>query len=197
MAGTDSTRERIVAAAAAEFAAHGIAGARVDRIAKAARTSKERVYAHFRSKEALYGFVAAQALGVAAEAIAMDPTDLPAYAGRLLDYFAAHPEHYRLIQWGRLELGTGPDDDAPGPYAGTILPKIEAIRRAQLAGDLDPSWDPGDVLALVSQIAMTHLDQPGVAAVARHAATDPALAARRAAAVRAVRLLFPPSHAGR
>ncbi|MET7403936.1 helix-turn-helix domain-containing protein, partial [Dactylosporangium sp. NPDC005572] len=54
----DSTGDRIIAAAVTEFAQHGIAGARVERIARAARTSKERVYAYFRSKEALYRFVA-------------------------------------------------------------------------------------------------------------------------------------------
>ncbi|WP_373310185.1 helix-turn-helix domain-containing protein, partial [Streptomyces purpurascens] len=43
----------MLAAAMEEFAGHGIAGARVDRIAKLAKTSKERVYAYFRSKDAL------------------------------------------------------------------------------------------------------------------------------------------------
>src|SRR5215217_5374336 len=41
-------RERVLAAAFIEFAVHGIAGARIDRIAKAAKTSKERVYVSFR-----------------------------------------------------------------------------------------------------------------------------------------------------
>ncbi|MET7322823.1 TetR family transcriptional regulator, partial [Streptomyces sp. NPDC005549] len=67
------TRERILTAAMAEFARHGIAGARVDRIAKLARTSKERVYAYFRGKEALYAAVAAREYLVIAEATQMDP----------------------------------------------------------------------------------------------------------------------------
>jgi AcrR family transcriptional regulator len=46
--------ERILAAAAAEFAEHGFAGARVDRIARRARVNKAMLYYHFRSKEALY-----------------------------------------------------------------------------------------------------------------------------------------------
>lgn len=40
---TDATIDRIIAAATAEFARYGFAGALVERIAKAARTSKERV----------------------------------------------------------------------------------------------------------------------------------------------------------
>lgn len=193
MSRTDSTRDRVVAAARAEFARHGIAGARVDRIAKAARTSKERVYAHFHSKEELYAFVAVQELVVAAEAVHLDPADLSAYAGALFDYFATHPDHYRFVSWGRLELGTGPADGAPDPYGQAMLGKVETIRLAQQAGDLDATWDPVDVLSLVTQIATAWIGQPEVASLARHAAADPAPAARRDAVVRAVRALFPPA----
>jgi AcrR family transcriptional regulator len=45
---------RILAAAAAEFAARGYAGATVDRIARRARVNKAMLYYHFRSKEGLY-----------------------------------------------------------------------------------------------------------------------------------------------
>ncbi len=48
------TRDRLFAAAAAEFAARGFAGASVDRIARAARVNKAMIYYHFKSKAALY-----------------------------------------------------------------------------------------------------------------------------------------------
>src|SRR4051812_37581810 len=48
------SRQRICAAAAAEFAARGYAGASVDRIARAARLNKAMIYYHFKSKAALY-----------------------------------------------------------------------------------------------------------------------------------------------
>src|SRR5258706_11747582 len=48
------SRERVFAAAAAEFAARGYAGANVDRIARAARLNKAMIYYHFKSKAALY-----------------------------------------------------------------------------------------------------------------------------------------------
>jgi AcrR family transcriptional regulator len=50
----DGSRARLLAAAATEFAAHGFAGASVDRIATAARLNKAMIYYHFRSKQALY-----------------------------------------------------------------------------------------------------------------------------------------------
>ena len=46
--------DRILAAAALEFAERGFAGARVDRIARRARVNKAMLYYHFRSKQELY-----------------------------------------------------------------------------------------------------------------------------------------------
>jgi AcrR family transcriptional regulator len=75
------SRERLLAAAAAEFAAHGFAGGSVDRIARSARVNKAMIYYHFASKAALYrellrgmfGAVAAR-VGETAHS-AMDPAD--------------------------------------------------------------------------------------------------------------------------
>jgi AcrR family transcriptional regulator len=185
----ESTRDRVLAAARAEFAQYGIAGARIDRLAKAAKTSKERVYAHFRSKEELYRVVTAAELTAAADATRLDPADLPAYAGRMHDYFAAHPECYRLMMWGRLEL-----DAASTPPGDTVRAandaKVEQLRDAQRSGLLDPSWDPVDVLALLDQIALAWVGQPGILP------EDPEQRAaflheRRAVAVAVAQRLFP------
>jgi TetR/AcrR family transcriptional regulator len=48
------TRSRILDAALSEFAAHGLAGARTDRIANAAGVNKALLYYYFESKENLY-----------------------------------------------------------------------------------------------------------------------------------------------
>lgn len=48
------SRERILDAALDEFAEHGLAGARVDRIARNAGINKAMIYYHFDSKEHLY-----------------------------------------------------------------------------------------------------------------------------------------------
>jgi AcrR family transcriptional regulator len=49
-----SSRERILEAAAGEFAARGFEGAKVERIARRARVNKAMLYYHFRSKADLY-----------------------------------------------------------------------------------------------------------------------------------------------
>jgi AcrR family transcriptional regulator len=49
-----NTRQKIISAARAEFAQHGIDGARVDQIAKQAGVNKAMLYYHFHSKDKLY-----------------------------------------------------------------------------------------------------------------------------------------------
>ncbi|WP_425838585.1 TetR family transcriptional regulator [Streptomyces fractus] len=191
---TTDTRQRILAAAKDEFARYGIAGARVDRLAKQARTSKERVYAYFSSKEDLYRHITGLETAALIEATHMDPADLPGYAGILFDHFTAHPDHYRLINWGRLELGDGDveaDSDTVAPLRTTIAGKVERLRDAQRAGLIDSSWDPVDVLALINQIATTWAGQPEFGAAAAELAADTSVGARRAALVAAVERLFP------
>ena len=52
--GVPDSRQAILSAAAAEFAARGFAGAGVDRIARHARVNKAMIYYHFRNKAHLY-----------------------------------------------------------------------------------------------------------------------------------------------
>lgn len=181
----DSTRDRIIDAATAEFARYGIAGARIDRIAKAAATSKERVYAHFRGKAELYRFIAARELDAVAEATQLDPADLPGYAGRVHDYFLAHPDRRRLMRWGQLE-GVGADESA----RVTGRRKVAMVHQAQQDGLLEASWDPLDVVVFVSQLASAWADQPELPSVAGQT-REQFLAHRRAALVAAVQRLFP------
>ncbi|MBN1212138.1 MAG: TetR/AcrR family transcriptional regulator [candidate division Zixibacteria bacterium] len=50
----DSSKGRIISAALDEFGQYGLAGARVDRIAKKSGLNKAMIYYHFHSKENLY-----------------------------------------------------------------------------------------------------------------------------------------------
>lgn len=188
MSNADSTRDRIVAAAKREFAVYGITGARIERIAKEARTSKERLYAYFCSKEELYTHVTNQELATVVASTHLDPSDLPGYAGRVFDYFHANPDHLRLLNWGRLELTE--NKSSSDFMESTVRRKVEQLRTAQHEGLLDPSWDPVDVLALLNQIAITWSSQPEMWSVANIDGSRSSLVARRAAVVEAVRRLF-------
>jgi len=50
----EASKARVFEAAAEEFAAHGFAGGKVDRIASRARVNKAMIYYHFKDKAALY-----------------------------------------------------------------------------------------------------------------------------------------------
>ncbi|MFF2073510.1 TetR family transcriptional regulator [Kitasatospora sp. NPDC058162] len=111
-----ATKERILTAAAAEFAAHGVAGARVDRIAAQARANKRAIYDYFGDKDKLFAAVLERLMSDLAQAVPPGDDDLPAYAERLFDYHRAHPEALRLLMWEALELG---DQPVPGEEART------------------------------------------------------------------------------
>ena len=74
-----ATKERILEAALAEFSAHGIAGARVDRIAQAARCNKNLIYIYFQDKETLFTTILSKHLMRVHEAYPFTPDDLPGY----------------------------------------------------------------------------------------------------------------------
>ncbi|MGA5820210.1 TetR family transcriptional regulator [Kitasatospora sp. NPDC094028] len=109
-----ATKERILTAAASEFAAHGVAGARVDRIAAAAQANKRAIYDYFGDKGGLFSAVLERLMTDLADAVPPGDDDLSAYAERLFDYHRAHPEALRLLLWEALELG---DQPVPGEEA--------------------------------------------------------------------------------
>ena len=59
--------DRILGAAALEFAERGFAGARVDRIARRAKVNKAMLYYHFKSKDRLYRTLLRRMFTLAAE----------------------------------------------------------------------------------------------------------------------------------
>ncbi|MFD7730887.1 TetR family transcriptional regulator [Kitasatospora phosalacinea] len=103
-----TTKQRLLSAAREEFAAHGIAGARVDRIAELAGVNKERIYGYFGSKQKLFDQVVSQALDELAEAVPLRPGDDPAeYVGRVYDFHRANPVLVRLSLWEGLHYRDG------------------------------------------------------------------------------------------
>ncbi|WP_344896137.1 TetR family transcriptional regulator [Nonomuraea antimicrobica] len=102
-----ATRQRIFQAATAEFAEHGLAGARIDRIAAAAQANKQAIYLYFGGKEKLFGAVVRAKLDEICHAVSLDPRALPEGVGRLFDWYHEHPELIRLLLWEALEVGEG------------------------------------------------------------------------------------------
>jgi AcrR family transcriptional regulator len=181
----DATRRRLLDAAAEEFAAFGIAGARVDRIAVAAASNKAQIYHYFGNKDGLFEAVFHDLVVTTLRDSPIDATDLPEYAGRLFDGYVARPHVQRLATWYRLErAGT---QDPIDIIAESNAAKVDAIAKAQADGALTDRWSAVDLLGLVLQISglwsgMT----PEYAALV----ADESHAHRRAVIVGAVRALL-------
>jgi len=93
-----ATRQRILGAALAEFSDKGLAGARIDVIAEAARSNKRMIYYYFDSKEQLYVAVLEHAyidMRQHEAELALDALDPPEAIRRLVhfkfDYYDTHP----------------------------------------------------------------------------------------------------------
>jgi AcrR family transcriptional regulator len=145
----EATRERILEAATAEFSAYGIAGARVDRIAKTAGCNKNLIYIYFENKEALFTTVLQKHLTRAFEEVAFTPDDLPGYAARLFDFAMAHPDLYRLMTWFALEQKA----NSPVKQGAARSAKIAALLKAQKAGQVGTAFSPGFLLTAILALA--------------------------------------------
>ncbi|MEV0333923.1 TetR family transcriptional regulator [Nocardia sp. NPDC050717] len=150
MSRADATKARILQAATEEFAAYGIAGARVDRIAKAAAANKNLIYVYFCSKDQLFEAVFEAHVIHGLESVPFTPDDLPEYAGRLFDYSCRHPEVVRLATWHRLERG----DQQSAVLSSPREAKVEALAAVQKADNIGAAFSPTALLTLVLSIAL-------------------------------------------
>lgn len=175
MRSTTELREEILAAARAEFARYGLAGARIDRIAKSAHASKERLYAHFGDKETLFREVLAADAVEFFRSVTLRPDAVPEFVGEVFDLACRRPEHLRMITWAQLEgfMLDGPLADGQPP-----LQAVAAIEAGQADGHIDSYWDPTDLIVLMFSIGLAWAQAPHPDAVT----DDPAVIARRRAA---------------
>lgn len=146
-----ATRKRITDAATAEFAEHGIAGARVERIVAAARTNKAQLYSYFGDKDRLFDAIFGASLERIVEMVPIESSDLPDWAVRLYDEYLKRPDLIRLATWARLERRPAghlvEDADRLDDH------KLQFIADAQAAGTVRPG-DPFDIMALVIGMSM-------------------------------------------
>jgi len=107
------TRSRILAAATAEFAHHGLGGARVDRIARRAGANKRMLYYYFGSKEDLFLAALEQAyahIRSAEHELDLEHRDPREALKRLIEftwnYYLEHPEFMTLLATENLHKGS-------------------------------------------------------------------------------------------
>ena len=110
----EHSRATILQAAIREFAQRGIAGARTDAIADAAKVNKALLYYYFRDKETLYGAALDHAFGQMSEHLLtvldrnLPPRDkVLTYVGEYFDYIASHKFNRDLVQVEMMRAGHG------------------------------------------------------------------------------------------
>lgn len=146
-----ATRQRLLDAALAEFAAKGMAGARVDEIAARAGANKRMLYAHFGSKEELWLVVLERAYAAKrAEERALAVDDLPPVDAmrRLVEfnlrYTAAHPEFVALLNQENIHRATHLRRSAqvPAMYSPLLGTLRGVLARGEAAGVFRRGADP-------------------------------------------------------
>ena len=147
-----ATRQRIIDVATREFAEHGIAGARIERVVAAARTNKAQLYAYFGNKEGLFDAIFFGSLERIVNVVPIDAADLADWAVRLYDEYLERPDLIRLATWARLERR--PTGHLVADTDRLDQNKLKAITDAQRAG-LIRDGDPFDLMAMVIAMSMT------------------------------------------
>jgi AcrR family transcriptional regulator len=193
MRDSEATKRRILEAASAEFADHGLAGARVDAIAERAAANKQLIYAYFGSKAKLFAAVLGHQLGTLAEEVELDPDRLPEYAGMIFDFHLDHPELTRLLLYEALNYrDRAVPSDRPRQRRNDA--KVEGVREAQQRGVIESSLDPGNLVMMVIALAAWPAATPQLARQIMGDPRDAATRARyRADVVEAVRRIVEPA----
>jgi TetR/AcrR family transcriptional regulator len=148
----EQSRGAILQAAVREFARQGVAGARTDAIARAAKVNKALLYYYFKDKEALYGAVLDQVFGgliaCVGEVLSRDlqPRDkIIAYAGAHFDYVASHPLYPRIVQGEMMGAGRGGASHLEGivkRYFRPLFGRVAAVLKAGQASGEFRAVDP-------------------------------------------------------
>lgn len=159
----ERTMADIVEVAMREFAEKGLAGARIDDIAEAMRTSKRMIYYYFGSKEGLYIAVLEEAYRRMRE-IERDLhlEDLPpeqalrTLVAFTVDYQWSHPDYIRLVMNENMHRGTYMQRS--GSMQRINVPAIEGLRgvyeRGVAAGVFRPGLDPIDLHMTISALSV-------------------------------------------
>jgi AcrR family transcriptional regulator len=160
------TMADILEVAMREFADKGLAGARIDVIAEAMRTSKRMIYYYFGSKEGLYIAVLEEAYrrmrAIEADLHLEDllPEDaLRKLVGFTLDYQMAHPEFIRLVMTENIHRGEYLRRSSG--IQELNVPAIQGLRsvyeRGVAAGVFRAGLDPVDLHMSISALSVFNI----------------------------------------
>jgi AcrR family transcriptional regulator len=170
----EGMRRRILEAAKQEFASHGLAGARVDRIAAKAGANKRMLYYHVGKKDDLYLAVLEAAYEkIRAEERGLDLEHLapPEAIRRLIDftwnYFIRNPEFLALLNTENLARArhlkrSTKVKSMHSPFVEMIR---TVVRRGVDSGDFQVSVDPVQLYISIAALGFFYLSNSATLSV--------------------------------
>jgi AcrR family transcriptional regulator len=184
----ESTKQRLLAAATAEFSEYGFAGARIDRIAERAGTNKRLIYAYFGDKDQLLEAVMQIRIAELGKALRFTAEDLSETAAARFDYMLANPEVQRLAAWRIVERAKPTKAERE-----SYRMRVAAIAAAQRAGQVNSAIPAVDIFAMVLSMSDSWLSAPpALQAVSGDALGATRLAEHRKALIEVVRRITEP-----
>jgi AcrR family transcriptional regulator len=153
--GAENTKALLLRAATGEFAEHGLAGARIDRIAERAGVNKRLIYVYYGDKDGLFDAVVEDQGRLLVAAVPLENGDLSAFAAARFDYVMAHPEARRIAVWRAFERSEPTDTEI-----ATYRERLESVAAAQRAGRLRSDIAPADLFAIVLRMTESWLSAP-------------------------------------
>jgi TetR/AcrR family transcriptional regulator len=193
--GNQGSRRAILQAAITEFSREGVAGARTDAIARAAKVNKALLYYYFEDKESLYGAVLDQVFGGLMDAIMqvlnqnLRPRDkILAYVKTHFDYIASHPKYPRLVQAEMMRMGREQSPQLERMARQYFRPLFAKLAEVLSAGIKAGEFRPVDPMQFIpSMIAVVVFYFTSIPVMRAVTGVDPRtperLAARKAAIV--------------
>ena len=164
MGNAEQTRQRILAAAEAEFSELGLYGARVDAIAQRADANKRMIYAYFGNKEQLYATVLTAVYSRMADAERELLTDqLPAserirrIVAVYFHFLQQHPTFVRLLMWENLNYAGVIRASQAHVSKGWALKALEETITGGMAdGSFRPDIDPENAVLAINMMCFSY-----------------------------------------
>ena len=190
----EESRAAILRAAAREFAEQGIAGARTDAIARAAKVNKALLYYYFGDKETLYGAVLDNAFsGMKEKVFQVLDSDLPprkkimAYVGAYFDFIASNQIYPKLMQGEMMRAREGRSehiDRLVKSYFQPIYGRVGELLRKGIAEGEFRNVDPAHFIpSMIAIIVFYFSGAPVIQRIVRFNPLAPERIAERRAAV--------------
>ena len=157
----DRTRDKILAAALAEFSARGFAGARVDGIARRARVNKRMLYYCFGDKQGLYREILRRKIAERSEWLESTPNDFAGVLAHIYLFGGSDIEFVRLMEWEAIDSG-GKKCIAEEERRALFEKAVDRLRILQRAGSIPPGTDLTQLFISMLSLALFPLVMPQI-----------------------------------